>query len=171
MPQINHPVRLEIQKRLSAALEEIAVAEGYDNDLADRVFRGRLTFGEGDPIPMLSILEPPIPMDQLPPPETATMQSGPWELVIQGFSVDDRDNPTDPAHYLLADVKKRLALEKAKGNWDRPEDGILGLGNTVTNLYIGVGVVRPPDEISAVAYFWLTITLDIAENFAEPYDA
>lgn len=171
MPAITHPVRLEIQMRLSAVLEEITVVAGYQSTLTDSVFRGRLTFGEGDPLPMVSILEPPITMDQLPAPTTSPSQSGHWELVLQGFCVDDRDNPTDPAQVLLADVKKRLALEKQKADWDKPEDGIFGLGRTVLNLYIGVGVVRPPDEISAVAYFWLPIVLDIVENFAEPYVA
>ena len=47
---------------------------------------------------------------------------------------------------------------------------ILGLGRQVTKLYIGPGVVRPPDEVSAKAYFWLTITLDLAEDLEHPYE-
>lgn len=171
MPTLDNPIRLEVQKRMTAALEEITVAEGYQFDLEGAVFRGRMVYGDESPLPMLSILEPPIPMDQLPPPSTSNTQTGQWELIIQGYCRDDRENPTDPAHVLMADVKRRLALEKAKTNWDSPEDGIFGLGRQVLNLYIGVGVVRPPDDISAVAYFWLSIMLDLAENFAEPYTA
>jgi hypothetical protein len=49
-------------------------------------------------------------------------------------------------------------------------DGIFGLGNFVIGMRIGSGVVRPPDEISAKAYFWLTITLDMVEDLADPYE-
>ena len=171
MPNLDNPLRLEIQKRLTAALEEITITNGYLFDLTGNVHRGRMAYGHETPLPALSILEPPIPMDQLPPPATSTTQSGPWELIIQGFVKDDRENPTDPAHVLMADVKRRLASERAKANWDRPEEGILGLGRNVLNLYIGTGVVRPPDDVSAVAYFWVQIMLDLAEDIAEPYTA
>ena len=91
--------------------------------------------------------------------------------MIQGFADDDRENPTDPAHILLADVKKLLGVEKRNENWDNPEEGIFGLGGIVDTMYIGTGVVRPADEISAKAYFWLTITLGIVEDLADPYNA
>jgi hypothetical protein len=172
----DYPLRLEVQRRLSGILRDISPGNGYVTDLsaavdsaANCVFRGRLIYGENDPLPMLSLLEVPIPIDQLPPPVDAAQSSGLWEMMIQGFAVDDRANPTDPAHVLMADVKKRLALEKKKTDWNKPEQGILGLGRYVTGMYIGPGVVRPPDEISAKAYFWLTITLDLAEDLDDPY--
>ena len=163
------PLALYVLKRITTVLEGITEANGYQHDLSEKVFRGRALFGEGDPIPMLSILEVPIPIDQLPSP--ATLSKGGWELMVQGFAEDDRTNPTDPAHKLLADVKQLLALEKKKENWDRPEQGIFGLGGIVDKLYIGRGVVRPADEISAKAYFWLTITLEMVEDLADPYNA
>lgn len=162
-------LRLTILKRLTGIIEEVAVADGYRHDLTGRVFRGRLVYGAETPLPSISILEAPIPLDQVPSAKDNPSQAGPWELVVQGWVTDDRENPTDPAHVLLADVKKRLALEKRKSNWDRPDQGILGLGRCVTGLYIGPGVVRPPEEISAKAYFWLSVTLDIAENMSDPY--
>jgi hypothetical protein len=140
-------------------------------DENNKVFRGRLVFGTTDPVPMLSVLEVPIPIDQLPSPSDSASSSGQWELMIQGFADDDRENPTDPAHVLMADVKMRLAKEKEKANWRVHTDGILGLGRHVTGLYIGSGVVRPPDEISAKAYFWLNMVLDLAEELDDPYDA
>lgn len=169
----SNPLRLEVQKRLSAALEEITPGNGYVFDFSPsptrRVFRGRTAFGDGDPLPMLSILEVPIPLDQLPPPTPSTSSSGGWELMIQGFAEDDRDDPTDPAHVMLADVKKRLAIEKRKIDWNRPEEGPFGLGRVVTNILMGPGVVRPPDELSAKAYFWLTVQLDLVEDLDDPY--
>lgn len=169
MPVTPNPIRLQVLKNMTAVLEEITVANGYQHDLPGKVFRGRGVYGDETPLPCISVLEAPIPLDQLPSARDNTAQAGPWELVVQGWVKDDRDNPTDPAHVLLADVKKRLALERRKADWDNPEDGIFGLGRSVPAMYIGAGVVRPPEEISAKAYFWLTITLDMAEDMAEPY--
>lgn len=170
MPTLLNPIRLEILKRMTDVLKEITILNGYKHDLASSVFRGRGVYGDETPLPALSILEAPIPLDQLPSAKDNQSLAGQWELVVQGWVADDRANPTDPAQVLMADVKKRLALERKKFDWDNPEDGIFGLGRFVTGLYIGAGVVRPPEEISAKAYFWLTITLDIAEDMAEPYE-
>ena len=176
MPAISDPLRLEIMKRLSGILREITPGNGYVLDFSgaegtedNKVFRGRAIFGEGDPIPMLSILESPIPLDQLPSPVDSGFNAGSWELMIQGFVDDDKTNPTDPAHIAMADVKKRLALESMKVSARIDEDGLFGLLRHVTKITIGTGVVRPPDEISAKAYFWLLIVLDIVEDVTDPY--
>lgn len=177
MPTLDNPLRLEIQKRLADALREITPANGYVMDFSgaeggddNRVFRGRNIYGDDDPVPMLSILESPIPLDQLPSPVDSGLNSGQWELMVQGFVEDDPVNPTDPAHVAMADVKKRLALEQKKTSARRDEDGPFGLLRAVTGITIGTGVVRPPDEVSAKAYFWLLFVLDIAEDVTEPYE-
>lgn len=164
------PLRLRILKAMTDALKEISTANGYHTDVNQQVYRGRVIFGENDPLPLLSILEVPIPLDQTPPPADSKFSSGGWEIMVQGFVTDDPENPTDPAHFFMADVKKRLVMEKRKALAMRGEEGIFGLGNFVTGMRIGSGVVRPPDEISAVAYFWLTITLDMVEDLADPYE-
>lgn len=176
MPTLTNPLRLEIQKRLCDILREITPGNGYVYDLSgaegtedNRLFRGRSIFGEGDPLPMVSVLESPIPLDQIPAPEDSGYNSGGWELMVQGFVEDDKLNPTDPAQVLMADVKKRLALESKKVSAMRDEDGPLGLLRHVTRIVVGTGTVRPPDEISAKAYFWLLIVLDIVEDVTEPY--
>ena len=160
------PFRLEALKRLTAVLEEITTGNGYSQDMTGRVFRGRAIFGDNDPVPMLSILEVPQPPEQIPPPASGTTYKGDWDLVIQGFLPDDRENPTDPAHYLLADVKRRLAEEKRKGRKDFVH---LGFKNAVTGIEIGPGVVRPPDEVSDKAYFWLTVTLQVVDDLTDPF--
>lgn len=164
------PVRLRILKAMTVALQEITTANGYATNVGANVFRGRTIFGENDPLPLISLLEVPIPLDQVPPPTDSEFSSGGWELMIQGFCEDNSVNPTDPAHFFMADVKKRLAIEKRKALEMSKEKGILGLGNFITDLQIGAGVVRPPDEISAKAYFWLTITLDMVEDLSDPYE-
>ena len=163
------PTRLDIHKRLTALLETITTANGFQHDMAGKVFRGRGVYGDETPLPMLSILEAPIPDEPPAQPGSGTEQKIRQQLVIQGFVEDDRINPTDPAQVLLAETKSVLAVERSKVDWNKPEDGILGLGRTVTDLYIGAGVVRPADEISDKAYFWLNLTLEFVEDLADPF--
>lgn len=162
------PYRLRVQKAVSSALAEITPAAGYQFDLSKAVFRGRNVFGESDQLPLVSILEAPIQPDAPRLPDGGTTQNPVWELVIQGFVDDDKWNPTDPAHRLLADVKKRLALECEKYTPGKGYD-TFGMGGRLGKLTIGTGVVRPPDEISSKAYFWLTINLGLVEDMADPY--
>jgi hypothetical protein len=165
------PFRLRILKKLTGVLERATFSyDGYETGavtvpLTGRVFRGRVIFGENDPLPMLTILETPVPEDQLEVPVNSDYAGGAWDLIIQGFVDDDPVNPTDPAHYLLAEVKRELVLEKRKVN----DGGIFDIPKRITNLRFGPGVVRPPDEISAKAYFWLSLALDVVEDITQPY--
>lgn len=161
--------RLRVLKALTDSLSKITPANGYAMDLTGSVFRGRAYFGESDPLPMLSILEAPIQADPNSSPQEAEAQTETWQLVIQGFLPDDKQNPTDPAHYLMAAVKQVLAGERAKGG-RRGGYNILGLGpDTVLDLRVGPGIVRPPDEISSKAYFWLSVYLDILDDLENPF--
>ena len=167
------PLRLRILKKLSEVIAEVNPDNDpiYTQDLKNSVFRGRVIFGENDPLPMVSILEVPLPIDQVVAPTGSPASSGAWELIIQGFSCDDHENPTDPAHHLMAQVKRRLVQERKKAQCIMsPEKGIFGMGNHVTDLQISPGVVRPPDELSAKAYFWLAITLKLVEDLDNPYE-
>jgi hypothetical protein len=159
------PYRLRVLRLLTEALQEITPANGYVSDVSKSVFRGRSAYGDTDPLPMLSILEVPIPLEQFRSPVDSSQAGGPWDLIIQGFVDDDRYNPTDPAHILLADVKQRLAKERTRLN----DDGAFGL-RTITRINIGQGIVRPPDEISAKAYFWLGVAVVVVEDLLKPYD-
>lgn len=167
------PFRLRLLKEVTTCLEGITVANGYKYNMAGKVFRGRQVFGEGDELPLIVILETPVPIDQIPSPETSTGAAGDLDLLIQGFIDDDSKNPTDPGHYLMADVKKALAKERRRsgemGSNGRPKQNILNMDGKVTDLIIGSGTVRQPDEISSVAYFWLRITLKIVEDNEQPY--
>lgn len=160
------PTRLRILKALTTCLEEITPANGYAHDLSGKVFRGRDMFGDSDPLPMISILEAIEEEEQVPSPAASPMSTGPWTLQIQGFIEDDMHNPSDPAHFLMADVKKRLIQERIR---DRQYD-IFGMGKTVTELRLSRGVVRPPgDAVSDKAYFWLRMTLTVVENLNDPF--
>ena len=51
MADPNDPLRLRIQKALTAELEQ--VLDDKDRPLTGKVFRGRDHFGNSDPLPML----------------------------------------------------------------------------------------------------------------------
>jgi len=165
-----YPFRLRVLRGLTACLQTITVANGYRHDLADSVRRGRIVYGDDDPIPLVSILEAPLPDAPSATPAAGGTWKGPWELMIQGWVDDDKENPTDPAHFLLADVKKALALERQKAIRPGSGNNLLGMGGRVTDLIIGACVVRPAEEhVNELANFLLSVTLQIAENMNDPY--
>ena len=156
------PTRLRILRAMTTTLEQVHV-DG--TSLAGSVFRGRTIYGADTPLPSLSILEPPIPPETVAGAPDERHQHGRWELLVQGWTKDDSDNPTDPAHYLMAETKRVLTAEKTR----RRGLDIFGMGDKVVSLDIGQGAVRPPDEISSRAYFWLLVTLGIVDDLANPY--
>ena len=158
------PIRLRIQKYLTHLLEtEVSVANGYNNDLAGKVFRGRLLFGSTDTLPLVSILEPPVPPPVNGNPWGAGAEHDRWELVLQGWTPDDKLHPTDSAHLLAQDVRRCLVKEKVE---HRDLAGPPPLGeSSITEFEIGQPVVRPPEEgTSPHAFFWLAMRLRIAER-------
>ena len=168
MTQYDRPFRLRVLDALTDALKEITPANGYRHDLSESVFRGRSTFGDDDPLPMVSVLEPPKDLENIPSPPASSTTKGGWDLMVQGFVDDDKINPTDPAYFLHADVKRRLALVKRETGGQHGSMDIFGIPGCV-NLAIDPGIVRPPDEISAKAYFWLFISFEVVEDLADPY--
>ncbi len=160
------PLRLRVLKAITASLNLITPANGYHFDLSSSVFRGRDYFGEDDPIPMVAILESPDEDGQNPAPEGSGLAAGPWRLFIQGWAEDDKENPTDEAHILMADVKKRLAIESKAG---RSDYNAFGMQGVVDKILFTPGVVRPPDAISGKAYFWIVLHLHIVEDVSNPY--
>jgi len=181
------PFKLRVLRALTDALKEITPANGYVSDMADfdpgdgipkeRVYRGRMWFGEDDTLPMLSILEGTSPADEVaePPVNTATQEVD-WHLLVQGFVVDDPVNPTDPAYVLMADVRKRIVMErKRKDAAGDPDPFALGVGsqsgnkNQIVSVSVGPGVVRPADDVSSRAWWWFSLTIRIIDNAEAPY--
>lgn len=159
------PFRIRVAKKLTEALEGINPTNGYEFDLTGAVFRGRDTFDHGDPLPMVSILESIVEKPVLFAPMGGGKTRTEWELLLQGWTEDDKVNPTDPGQRLMAAVKKRLVEER------RRSDGydILGMEGMITDIKFSTGVVRPADEVSARAYFWLKLELSMVENLLDPY--
>ncbi len=171
------PFRLRVLKALTERLQQITPANGYVSDLSNfvaadgltsaRVFRGRDSFGDSDELPFVSILEDFRPDEQSTGGQDATKGKGQWRLLIQGFVSDDRNNPTDPAYTLAADVVKALAAIS------RDRYDILGLGETmpcIHKLTFKQPVVRPADgEVSSTAFFFITLNLELVENLENPF--
>lgn len=159
------PFRIRVLEAMTASLEQINPTNGYVFDLSGSVFRGRDTFDRDDPLPMVSILESIAEKPVLQAPMGGGNVKTDWELLLQGWTEDDKVHPTDPGQYLLAEVKKRLTEER------RRQDGydILGMGGKITEIKFSTGVVRPADEVSARAYFWLKVELSMVENLLDPY--
>lgn len=164
------PFRLEVLHRLTKVLESINPTNTpyWAIDMNNKVFRGRILFGEETPVPFLAILEPPVPVDQQLSPPGSDSTSGFWDLMIQGFVEDDKDNPTDPAHILSAAVRHVLAKHRED---DQRLFGYFDMGsrdNVVEEIIIGEPKVRPSDDTSAKAYFWLPVTLKVVETLVDP---
>lgn len=189
MSAAGYPFRLQLMRNITDLLKTITPGNGYVNDLSDipptdstaaksRVYRGRGVFGDDDPLPMVSILQPPAPADPSDSPIGSSDQEDHFVLMLQGFVADDPFNPTDPAEILLADVRQCLAAERATARSGR-NTNLFSLGTSapsfgqngsvVIDFTVGTGLVRPSDHVSVHAYFWLLITIKIAENLQLPY--
>ena len=131
-------------------------------------------YDEEDPLPMVSILESPNP-DRFPnragdQDAADPVQKDRWTLLIQGWTVDDKDNPTDPAYELMADVKKALAMLNAvTRDHGTPVHANYLLGRTVSGVEYEPGTVRPPEDQSSKAFFWMRVILKFVENVNDPF--
>lgn len=185
--QTEAPFRLKVLMNMTESFESISRSAGYNFDMAENVIRGRNRFGPNDPLPLISILEPPVQPDEIPTPNEIGIFAGNWQILVQGFLPDDFKNPTDMGYYLLADVKRILGEERTRyvPNAAQQSDRFrnpFGMGryregldserkaNWIESLNFGVGVVRPADEVvSDKAYFWLPVTLKIYEDTLNPF--
>lgn len=176
-----NPLRLEVLTRLTRELMKISAEDGFNYDLDGHVFRGISVFGEGDPDPLVSILEEPQPPQDTSAPGNTTYVPYTLGLIVQGFVAYDRReaNKTDPAHRLAADVCRRLAEIRRDGGSNRGNilnDPPWCLGgrnkSPITDLRMGRPVIRPDDDniSGAFAQFWLSVSIEMVENMLDPYD-
>lgn len=169
------PFRLQILKNLTDTLKSVRPANGYTFDLTNDVYRGRVWYSDDDPLPLVSILEPPQAIEPNRTQADNSGRDGEWDVLIQGWVEDDKDNPTDPAYLLAAEVVKALAGEKTRWRAGTRTPDVFGLGagfgnpNGIEHMSIGAPVVRPADDTSARACFYLIVTFKIAEDISNPF--
>lgn len=161
--------RLHVLKQLTAFLQGITPANGYEHDLSNAVYRGRGRFGEETALPCVNIIENLNPdRDPLEAGEKL-LQRDNWVLLLNGWVETDEDDdfPTDKAHALMADVKKRLSGIINPGPPHTPNPDYM-LGDIVESFSVEPGVVRPPDETSSKAFFYLRVVVGMAEYLDDP---
>jgi hypothetical protein len=168
--------RLRLKIALTEWLQGITPANGYQHDLSTqsgvvRVFRGRDKFGENDPLPALAILETLNPDRDINFAGAGRVVNEQWILMVQGWAAPDESeiHPTDAADRLLADAKKRVG--ELMGNDLAPQDershhNLYGL---VADIKVEPGTVRPPDQFSALAYFYFRVAFSFVEKIDDPY--
>lgn len=159
--------RLTVLKKLSAHLRKITPANGYEFDLSANVFRGRASYGEGDPVPLISILESPRSDMGSFAGEDESERSEKWSLLIQGWAHDDVDNPTDPAYALMDAVERQLfrlvKISNLTGDAVYPDEYMLE--RSIGGISILPGVVRPPmEQVSSKAFFYLPVRVTLVRN-------
>lgn len=169
MADMTDPKRLKLIKAICDYLKtEVTEANGYNFTLA-MVRRDKRNFGKEMKLPGLAVLENFNP-DRLPESIGQFVNAKhkyDQVYLLNGWADDTKlgpdDDETDAAHRLMGDVKKALG----KLVTPRNQTGIFdGLANT---LSIEPGVVRPPDEQSDKAYFWMRIRLEVVEKVGDPY--
>lgn len=158
------PIQISVLEAIQDRLESITKGDEYHFTLKDRVFVGRPVFDENDPIPMISILEVPLPPEQRMVPKGSNLVSGKWELFIQGWvKEEDRNSKflTKQAYCLKQDVQRALLRERK--NFDRVgvADPLFGC-REIQDFHLDRGVVRPDEERSTTAFFWMPLTIDLA---------
>ncbi len=171
------PKRLKVIENLREMLQSISLENGYNTDIGGRVSVGVAEFGDDMVTPFLSILESPA-SDLGMFAGNMTNRNEEWTLLVQGwidsefkYPDSDVDNPTRNAYYLAADVEKclsqALAVRPDRGTPQYPQ--FYRLGGLVNDMSVAPPVVRPPDNASPKAWFYMAIRLELSTNIHDPY--
>lgn len=165
-PRPRPPKQLRVLRKLKAHLE---VTSGY---APLKVFLGKSVITAKESADCLSILEAPRPVIGAPAAEGGVKRLEPWTLLVQGWPVDDQEEPSAPAYWMKAAVEQQLSLIVAELPDGRERtDPLYKLGGDIGSLTIGQGVVRPPGEEAAsrLAMFYLPLIVEITTDVRNPY--
>jgi hypothetical protein len=159
------PLKLQVLRALTTHLEGIVGEEWGGYVLTGCVFRGRNRFGDDTPETFLSILEAPRPDVGREGGENNASRAYEWLLLLQGWTLDDAVNPSDPCYFLQEQVERRLQMivEMKMGSGRPKYPEVYMLGNLVTSFAYGPGVVRPPtDGLSSKAFLYIPLRVGLA---------
>lgn len=164
-----HSKRLDILKALSQHLKGIDGVSPYEHNLQAAIFRGRTVYGDGYPVPMVSVIEGKAADYGNYADENQSVRKDSWLLLIQGWVEDDVVNPTDPAYGLMADVELRLSDIVAQENGRAKFPGVYMLNGLISSLTVAQGVVRPPEDgVSSKAFFYLPVLVGLKSDITKP---
>lgn len=145
----------------------------YPVDLRNKVFRGRMVFGDEVTEPFLSIYEAPRQIVPEDAGEGRLELDEDWTLLIQGFAADDKLNPTDPAYQLLACVQHRMARisqQSTHGGRGGLYPDEWRLGGLIAEVRYQIPIVRPgQDDVSGTAYFYMPISVGVVTDLTQPF--
>lgn len=167
--------KLSILKALSEHLEGINpdTTPGCPYDLRDKVYRGRVVFGEETKPPFIALLEAPRQINPAGGGEAKLLQDEDWVVLIQGFVDDDSKHPSDEAYDLLAWTQQRMAritAQKNSGGNGGMYPAEYRLGGKVGEILYQIPIVRPgKDDVSATAYFYMPVTIKMVTDLANPF--
>jgi hypothetical protein len=164
-PRPTVPKQLRIIRKLAALLE---VTSGYEGS---KCWIGKSVITSKEAGNTLSILEAPRPIVGSGAGEQNFKRLENWTLLVQGWPLDDPDEPSAPAYFMKAAVEQQLSLIMAEFPDGRERtDFLYRLGGDISALTIGQGVVRPPSEEAAsrLAMFYLPLILEITTDVRNP---
>lgn len=171
--------QLAILKALTSHLQLITPAHpnAYEVDLSVSVSRGRRIFGTDDPVPFVAILESlaaDVSVDVSGLGNTNSNQT--WILLLQGWTKQSDDHPTDEAYNLKAAVELQLSrlvqMDDRTGDPMYPDEYMLGFyKKVITGMSIGPGVVSAAlrEEAANKAFFYLPLGIGLATTIYEPF--
>lgn len=165
-PKPRAPKQLRILRKLKVLLE---ATSGYDGI---KCWLGKSVITAKETADTLSILEAPRPIVGQPAAEQGVKRVEAWTLLVQGWPVDDPNEPSAPAYWMKAAVEQQLSLVIAElPDGRQRKDATYMLGGDIASLTIGQGVVRPPSEEAAsrLAMFYLPLIVGITTDVRNPY--
>lgn len=159
--------RMVILKAITTQLESIAVANGYQHDMVNKVFRGRSDFGDETLTPFIGIFE--VRPDDNVNRADESVQNDVWTLGIQGVVSADTLHPTDPAHALLADIRKSLGQVMRPDTPVDPNANYM-FNNLINDMTIDGGITFSPEEHQGIAVCILKMNITLDERMENPYE-
>jgi len=165
-PKPRAPKQLRILRKLKVLLEATSGYEGI------KCWIGKSVITAKETADTFSILEAPRPLIGSPGAEQGVKRAESWTLLVQGWPLDDPDEPSAPAYWMKAAVERQLSLVIAElPDGRQRSDPLYLLGRDISSLTIGQGVVRPPSEEAAsrLAMFYLPLIVGLTTDVRDPY--
>lgn len=143
----------DIAALVAARAAEITIANGYNTDIGDRVFRGRMSLNVKD-LPCVVMVEDSDLVEETKGTKIRVTQ----RYILEGHANCDPLNPNDTAHLILKDLKRAIfAGDLSFGGALRPND----------LAYAGRSIAAREDGTSICA---ASIEIDISyvEDLSDP---
>lgn len=143
----------EIALALDARIRDVRIANGYNTDIGQHVFRGKVALDPEQDLPGTVIAEGEDVVQDSTRFEVKVAQ----RYIIEGHDACDPDNPNDKAHLILADLK-RAVFRKSDPH----------LGTLVKDIkYVGRNIGVRPDGTNFVAAS-IEIEMSFVEDLTNP---